>query len=422
MKNHNNIAIIGSGISGLVCAYKLTKQGYNVTLFEKNSSCGGHAKTILHKDTPIDIGFMVFNKKTYPSFVNLLEELDIETKCSDMSFSFVNVDKDISYNGKNIFTMFYQKNNFFKLWYYKFLYEIIKFNKIVKSRKWKNNQQQSLKEFVKQNNFSKKFTSFYLYPLCSAIWSTEQKIIEQFPIKFLFEFMINHALVQLKNRPQWMTIKNGSKQYVSKIITKIKDQNAIIKNNVEIIKIHFDQKTQTYQLISENKKFNNFNKVILACHSDQAKKLIQDINPQSAQILDKIKYQKNQVVLHTDESIMPKRKGLWASWNYHQRNDSSTELSYFINNLQSINSKKNYFVSINPFSKIKQNKVIYKCILSHPIFNHAVIDAQKTIHQLNGKDNLYFAGAYMRYGFHEDGVYSAEQVSILIDQKQDKKK
>ena len=437
------IAIIGSGISGLTSAYLLSKEGHEVHIYEKESNLGGHTFTVeKNKNINLDIGFMVFNKKTYPNFCKLIDKLNIKTWPSNMSFSFTNIENNFSYNGSGIKGLFCSKKNLFNPKFYKLLIDIIRFNKTVKTRHWEKDENISLRKFITKKKYSKFFINYYLAPLCSAIWSTESEKILDFPISFLFNFLINHALVDLINRPKWMTIKHGAVNYVKKIEKLLNSNNCYIHKNICVRKINFqkDEKTISIQF-NDNRSQNiseiidnNFDKIIFATHAPDSYEIIKRSKVNSmdstCKILNKIKFQDNHVVLHSESKInsnkhiksgfMPKNKKAWASWNYIFTNNSKTSLTYYLNKLQYIpetGTQENYFVSLNPLSKINQKNIILSTYLKHPVFNSDVIYAQKEIKNINGKNNIYFCGAYMGYGFHEDGVKSALDICNKIDKR-----
>lgn len=417
---NKKIAIIGSGISGLSCAYLTAKQGHSIHLFEKDDYFGGHSLTVEDPKSKnnIDIGFMVFNELTYPSLIKLFRELKIKTHKSNMSFSFEKKDSNFIYNGSGLLNMFCNKVNFLSIPFYKFIFDILKFNKIIKSRSWEKKSQLSLKEFIKINNFGSNFTNFYLYPLCAAIWSSNCEDIENFPIKFLFEFLINHRLVDIKNRPQWFTVDGGSKTYVKKLISFLEKNNASLHLNKKIDELTFNKKSNKWNLSSNKNTYDGFDCIIFACHSDQAYKLLSGEGLlEQKNLLKKLKYQNNKVVLHTDDSFMPSNKKAWASWNYSKTKFSNKcDNTYFINNLQKLkNTSKNYFVSINPSKKIQSDKMIYETNLSHPLFENSTIKDQESLKKINGQNNIFFAGAYLGYGFHEDGIKSAIEACKKLD-------
>ena len=412
------IAIIGSGISGLSSALLLS-QKHNITLFESNNRFGGHANTveIMHKENviPVDTGFIVYNKLNYPNLVSFFDFLKVETIDSDMSFAVSARDGQLEYSGsmKGIFA---QKKNFFNLKFYKMLKDIIIFFIFGYKYAFQFKENESLGEYVKRCNFSKEFINDHLIPMSSAIWSCPEKEILNFPAKTLLTFFKNHQLINFIFRPKWRTVKGGSKQYVNKVIEKLSSdaKNRLILNSKiksvycknDKIEINFKESTEI------------FDKVIMATHPDQTIKLIKNLDEQSTDILRKFKYQKNIVYLHSDSSLMPKNKKTWSSWNYiSSKSEEKSSLTYWMNLLQKINNSLNVFVSLNPYITPIKSLTYKKIIYEHPIFNTQTNEAQKKMTEIQGKNNIFYAGAWLRYGFHEDGIMSAVNISSLLNIK-----
>ena len=410
------IAIIGSGISGLSSALLLS-QKHNITLFESNNRFGGHANTveIMHKENviPVDTGFIVYNKLNYPNLVSFFDFLKVETIDSDMSFAVSARDGQLEYSGsmKGIFA---QKKNFFNLKFYRMLKDIIIFFIFGYKYAFQFKENESLGEYVKRCNFSKEFINDHLIPMSSAIWSCPEKEILNFPAKTLLTFFKNHQLINFIFRPKWRTVKGGSKQYVNKVIEKLSSdaKNRLILNSKiksvycknDKIEINFEEYTEI------------FDKVIMATHPDQTIKLIKNLDEQSTDILGKFKYQKNIVYLHSDSSLMPKNKKTWSSWNYiSSKSEEKSSLTYWMNLLQKINNSLNVFVSLNPYITPIISLTYKKIIYEHPIFNNQTNEAQKKMTEIQGKHNIFYAGAWLRYGFHEDGIMSAVNISSLLN-------
>ena len=412
------IAIIGSGISGLSSALLLS-QKHNITLFESNNRFGGHANTveIMHKENviPVDTGFIVYNKLNYPNLVSFFDFLKVETIDSDMSFAVSARDGQLEYSGsmKGIFA---QKKNFFNLKFYRMLKDIIVFFIFGYKYAFQFKENESLGEYVKRCNFSKEFINDHLIPMSSAIWSCPEKEILNFPAKTLLTFFKNHQLINFIFRPKWRTVKGGSKQYVNKVIEKLScdAKNRLILNSKiksvycknDKIEINFEESTEI------------FDKVIMATHPDQTIKLIKNLDEQSTDILRKFKYQKNIVYLHSDNSLMPKNKKTWSSWNYiSSKREEKSSVTYWMNLLQKINNSLNVFVSLNPYITPIKSLTYKKIIYEHPIFNTQTNEAQKKMTEIQGKNNIFYAGAWLRYGFHEDGIMSAVNISSLLNIK-----
>ena len=402
------IAIIGSGISGLTSAYILNKK-HDITIYEKNDYIGGHTHThkIPENNTTfnVDSGFIVYNENTYPNFIRLLDLLNVERQHSNMGFSVKTSYKDFEYSGNSIGSIFAKKSNMFNPYFLNMLKSILRFNKVSIKDLDKIDSSTSLIEYLKSKRFSSYFIKYYIVPMAAAIWSTSPKMILKMPALFFIKFFNNHGLLQVKNRPQWWVIKNGSKQYVKKIINQF---NGTINLNTPVIKV---SRNENQVIIKTKTNSDVFDAVIFATHSDQSLRLLQDYSDDEKNILSKIKYQKNTALIHTDTSILPKRKNAWSSWNYLlNKDDDTVTLTYNMNILQSLNASKTYCVTINDCDLIDKDKIIKKINYEHPLFTKDTIESQNNKNLINGVNNTYFCGAYWGNGFHEDGVNSALDV------------
>lgn len=406
------IAIIGSGISGLTCGYLLS-QKYDVHLFEANNYIGGHTATIdlevNNQPYAIDTGFIVFNDRTYPNFEKLLTKLAIKPQATQMSFSVHNELTGLEYNGHSFSSLFAQRSNIFKLQFWQFLAEIIKFNHACKNI-YKQNQYPdlTLSEFLQQQGFSNFFCKHYILPMGAAIWSSSLDDAKQFSLEFFIRFFHHHGLLNIFNRPQWYVLKGGSKSYIPQLIEPFKAQ-LYISSPITSVK----RNNNKVSLKIDNGNWQEFDKLILACHSDQALALIEDPTSAELDILSQMPYQKNDVVLHTDRNLLPLRRKAWASWNYRLKgNDNKpSAVTYNMNILQGLNKNAPLFlVTLNQNNQIDSNKILRKFIYAHPVFNQQSMQAQKRKHEICGKNNTYYAGAYWHNGFHEDGVKSALNV------------
>ena len=401
------IAIIGSGISGLTLAYYLNKK-YNVTLFEKEDRIGGHTHThtlkINQDIIKVDSGFIVFNKKTYPNFIKLLKELKVSYQPSSMSFSVQSTLNRLEYAGNNLKTLFAQKKNLLNIYFWRLLWEILKFNKLAKKilQKPELIENLTIQEFVNKHNFSEYFLNNYLLPMSSAIWSSSYKDIKKFSLLFFLNFLNNHGMININDRPQWLTIKNGSETYVQKIVSQLKGK---IKLNSTISNVF---RNNGKCIIEMNKKKLKFDFVFFACHADQALKLIKNPNLLEKNILGSFKYSSNKAVLHQDINMMPKNKSIWSAWNYIIKNKSTSKASvtYNMNILQNITPKHDLLVSLNSDHDINPKAILKSMIYTHPKFNLNTYLNQKKQH-LICKNGFAFSGAYWGNGFHEDGVVSA---------------
>ncbi len=411
------IAVIGSGISGLSAAHYLSKKN-KVDLFEKEDHFGGHSYTIDVKDNnnhvPVDIGFIVFNFKTYPNFVKFLNDNSIEIEKSNMSFSVSVKETEIEYCGKGLLGIFSNKKNLLNFDFFKMFFEIIKFYK--KSNDLKNIEENlTLDDFLKREKMSKYFINYHIIPMVSAIWSMPPYEAKQMPLKFFLRFFQNHGLFNLKNRPQWYTIKNRSRTYVKKILETISGE---YYKNYRINKIsRFSNGVKVYY--GENNEFFDYDKVVIATHADEALSLITDPTPEEKSILANFKYKNNVAIIHTDESLMPKNKKAWSSWNssVNKENTSETSITYWLNLLQNLKTNKNIFLSLNPFLKIDQKKIISKVKFTHPYYDKEALENQNRLKNIQNKKNLLFCGSYFGYGFHEDGIKSSLEMIKSFNDK-----
>ena len=409
------VAVIGSGISGLSAAYFLSKK-YKVDLFEKEDRFGGHSHTIdikLNEDTNkilADIGFIVFNKKTYPNLINFFKEIDIEIEKSNMSLSFMSKDIDLEYCGKGLKGIFSHKKNLFNFDFFKMFLEILKFYK--KSSKLNEfNEDISLGEYLANEKHSEYFINYHLIPMVSAIWSMPPYDAKKMPIKFFMKFFQNHGLFNLRKRPQWYTVKNRSRQYVNKVIEKISGEHF---KNYKIEKIKRISNFVRIFYGSENEYFD-YDKVIIATHADEAKQMIEDKSEEESKILGSFQYKKNLAIIHSDEVVMPQKKFNWSAWNTSISKKNSS-VTYWLNLLQNFKINKNIFLTLNPFEKINTDKIIKKVEFTHPYYDHNTLKNQKNLHLIQNKKNILFCGSYFGYGFHEDGIKSTlEMIKFLND-------
>ncbi len=397
------IAIIGSGISGLISAYHLNKS-HDIEVFETESWVGGHTHTVKYDGLNIDTGFIVFNNRTYPNFKHMLDALGVKYSPTEMSFSVRNDQYNLEYNGNNLNSLFSDRKNLFNPKFYRLLTDIMRFNKLVKNGKFDKNM--TLGQFIQTKNFSDWFVDGYILPIGSAIWSMGTKEMLSFPLQFFAKFFINHGLLDIFNRPQWYTIDGGSNQYIPYLKKSFLD------------KIHLNSRVQgVYRhdnkvIVTVNSQELLFDKVVLACHSDQAMELIKNPTQNELAVLSKIKYSDNEVVLHTDTSLLPKYKLSYASWNYLVGGNSSKQatVTYNMNILQRFSTHKIYCVTLNSTHLINPNKILAKFNYAHPVYSINMIKAQEQVSLISGHNNTHFCGAYWHNGFHEDGVVSALRV------------
>ena len=403
------IGVIGSGVSGLVSALTLQEK-FEVSLFEKNSKLGGHSNTVTieqeNNKYSVETGFIVLNDKNYPIFTSLLKHLNIGVNNSSMSFS-VSVDKGQFEYSSSYIGLLGQTKNIIDPKYWGMLRDINYFytNALRDVKDCPDNE--TLGQFLKRFNYSNKFIDYHLVPMTASIWSCPTKSILNFPIKSLLVFFENHKLLNIYNRPKWSTVNKGSREYVKKIQSLLKGKiytnakvNKISKSK-EGIRVHYQDGIKT------------FDKVILACHADQSSEILIENFSEEANLLKDFKYQKNTSILHSDINFMPKRKSVWSSWNYITETGNSGNLSitYWMNELQGLNSPKPILLSLNPKILPNPDLIYGQYSYSHPILDNNAINIQKKLSSIQGKNNLWFCGAWTGFGFHEDGVKSAVEIA-----------
>lgn len=414
------IAIIGSGISGLVAAYHLHGE-HDVTVFEANNYIGGHTNTasaILDgTQYAVDTGFIVFNDWTYPNFIALLDDLQVKSQATEMSFSVRDEVSGVEYNGHSLNTLFAQRKNLFRPKFYRMVWDILRFNRQAKSFNVESSQgddrlDATVGEFLDRNNYSVQFREQYLLPMGAAIWSCATGTFAEFPIRFVIDFYRNHGLLNIGNRPTWRVIAGGSTTYV----------NALTKGFINRIRLNSPvasvARSSNGVVVSTVGAKETFDHVVFACHSDQALSILgADATETETSVLSAFPYTKNSVVLHTDESLLPKSRLTWASWNYlvGEQENSSATVTYNMNILQQIDSPKTFCVTLNGESKISPDRILSKYEYSHPVFTVDRAAAQRRHHELININNTSFCGAYWGNGFHEDGVVSALAVANQLN-------
>ncbi len=420
------IAVIGSGISGLSAAYHLRAQA-EVTLFEAGPYFGGHTHTVdITLPSPqgmvthgVDTGFLVFNERTYPGLIGLFAELQVKTSASDMSFSVqtpsASGQRAMEWSGSNLNTVFAQRSNLFNPTFLGMLRDVLRFNTLANAlanRGEDHALMQPLGAFLEAHQFGHAFRHWYLLPMLGCIWSCPTDQMLQFPVATMVRFCHNHGLIQVVNRPQWFTVTGGAKHYVEKLLQYI--PHAHLQTPVERI-----ERNDVGALVYTASGSEVFDAVVLACHADQALSLLAQPTPQEQTLLGAIRYHPNRAVLHTDTSVMPKKKLAWAAWNYERATDLGLEssrvcLHYWINRLQPLPFSQDVIVSLNPVSAIDPSKVLGEYDYAHPVFDLGAIQAQSQLTTLQGQQNTWYAGAWMGYGFHEDGFKAGRDAALGI--------
>ena len=406
------IAIIGSGISGLTSAYVLSRQ-HEVHLFEAENRLGGHTHTheieVASGKYLVDTGFIVHNDRNYPNFLKLMQQLKVETKDSFMSFSVKVEDNGLEYNGTSINSLFCQRKNIFNPSFYRMIKDILRFNKEATSyyltHKEKAPDSMSLENYLHANHYSNEFIEHYIMPMGAAIWSASREEMKQFPLHFFVRFFHHHGMLTVDNRPQWRVLIGGSKSYIPKITAPFADHihlghpiTAVTRSGDKII-------------LNDSLEFDH---VVFACHANQALKMLKDPSDQETKVMSGFAYRPNDIILHTDTSILPKSKLGHASWNYFlpRVQQDRVAVTYHMNILQGIKSPETFLVSLNMDQLIDPKKVLKRIPYSHPVYNQSAVESQKKWDQVSTiKSRTHFCGAYWGNGFHEDGVKSALQVT-----------
>lgn len=404
-----NIAIIGTGISGLGAAY-LLHQHHDLVIYEKNTYVGGHSRTI---EVPIDqgmlavdTGFIVFNDRNYPNLLGLFDQIDVPYQKSDMSFGVSIDDGWLEYSSNGLFA---QRKNLLRPQYWRMLADVIRFNKQALSF-IESDPTISLGNCLEQLNMGEWFKRYYILAMGAAIWSCPVETIMQFPAQTFLRFFKNHGLLSINDRPQWYTVTGGSREYTRRLIAPF-EEHILLNNGAKRVVAKGNQ----FEVTDEQGGSRLFDHVIFACHADQALKLIEQPSVDEQSVLSNFNYQRNHIIVHSDVSFMPQHQQCWSSWVYlseqQQDNNHGVSLSYWMNNLQSLQTEIPIIVTLNPAKRPKKQLILDEHYFSHPIFDYGAITSQENIRNIQGKRNLWFCGAYQRYGFHEDGLLSAVNVA-----------
>ena len=439
------IAIVGAGISGLGCAYALRQHPeFEVTLYEAGNHIGGHSNTvdltcningeeITHG---VDTGFLVFNRKTYPRLVRLFEEIQAPVAPSEMSFS-VSIDtsgksgkkKRIEWAGNDINSFFGQRSNLLSPSFWRMAYDILRFNRLattlaqqqIEAGHLYKEPDEKIADFLKRHRFSQSFKENYFLPMIGAIWSCSVEQMLEFPIQTMVRFCHNHGLLQIQNRPQWLTIKGGSREYVKRIVAELEKHQIVIKREC-VLRVNTNKNSEPVEVISQSGSAY-FDEVIMACHSDQSLDLVHGIDQQARNILAAVPYQKNRAILHTDIRFLPEEKRCWAAWNYTAKSGDKPNIkqhvsvNYLINRLQPLPAQlqdTQIIVSLNPAEEPDAKLVHQEIHYSHPVFDMSAIQAQKELPLIQGGSSIWYCGAWTGFGFHEDGLRSGELVAEAL--------
>ena len=438
------IAIVGAGISGLGCAYALRQHSeLEITIYEGGDHIGGHSNTVdFCLDTPegkithgLDTGFLVFNRKTYPRLLRLFEEIQAPISPSEMSFS-VSIDasnksqrhRKIEWAGNDINSLFGQRSNLLSPSFWRMVYDILRFNRLATNLAQKqitlgrefSDPDECIADFLDRNHFSQSFRENYFLPMIGAIWSCSIEQMLEFPIQTMVRFCHNHGLLQIQNRPQWLTVQGGSREYVKRLVSALTQQHVkFVRETVLRVNAGTDEQAQVEVITSAGSTW--FDEVIMACHSDQSLALLHGLNQEARNVLAAIPYQQNRAILHTDERFLPENKRCWAAWNYTAKSGAlpnskqHVSVNYLINRLQPLPSAlKNtqIIVSLNPLTEPDPKLVHAEIHYAHPVFDMQAIQAQKELPLIQGLSSIWFCGAWTGFGFHEDGLRSGELVAV----------
>jgi predicted NAD/FAD-binding protein len=407
------IAIVGSGISGVYAAHYLSKQ-HQVTIFEANPYPGGHTDThnivLEEQNYPVDTGFIVFNEHNYLYFCKFLRDLGVASQPSDMSFSVVNAISGLEYNATTMDKLFCQRRNLLSPRFYRMVMDILRFYREAPSLLNSADDTLTLGEYLQNNRYSTAFIDDHILPMGCALWSGPSEVVRQFPARYFVRFMANHQMLKTTDRPQWRTITGGSSMYIQAFQRHFQGELRL-NSSVQTVSRH-NQGVTVKTLTDEQ----SFDRVIFACHSDQALRLLQEPSQSEAEILGAITFQENEVVLHTDTHLMPRNPKAWASWNALKLNENQSRctVTYYMNLLQNLSAPEPLLVSLNCTDRIDPTKILQTRIYHHPVYTTASLAAQKRRDEINGQNFTYYVGAYWGWGFHEDGAHSAQEVVELL--------
>lgn len=406
-----DIAVIGSGISGLACAHYLHRE-HQVTVYEAADTIGGHTATVDvalgGRRYAIDTGFIVYNDRTYPNFINLLENIGVASQTTSMSFSVSDKLTGLEYAGSTLATLFAQKRNLVSPGFIRMVQDILRFNResqrdLIEGRLVEG---MTLGEYLASHRYSRGFIEQYLIPMGSAIWSADTTDILEFPLQFFLRFFRNHGLLALRNRPQWRVIQGGSREYLQPLSRGFADRIHTASPVREV-----KRNSSGVDITLRSGAVRRFDQVVLACHSNQALSLLTDPSPAEHEILSAIPYRDNEVVLHTDVRLLPRNTKTWAAWNYLRYAESQRAiLTYNMNILQGLEAPETFCVTLNNTEDINPHKILGRFNYAHPVFTLAGMRAQQRWQEINGP-RTWYAGAYWANGFHEDGVVSALRVA-----------
>ncbi len=409
------LAVVGGGVSGIAAAY-LLQRAHEVVLFERNDYVGGHTHTVEvpsgpDQGLPVDTGFIVLNDRTYPHFMRFLKQLGVSIQPTDMSFSYYDRTTGFQYAGTDLNGLFAQRANALKPGFWAFLADILRFNRLSKKSLVEGSlRRKNLGDYLKQQGFSEQLIQWYVLPMGAAIWSTPRTRMMEFPAESFLRFCDNHGLLDLRNRPQWYFIPGGSRTYVRKFLESFRGETRV---SCAVRSIRRRRDGVTLRLPDGSSE--DFDGVVIAAHADEALNLLEDPHPEEINLLSRWKYNRNRVVLHTDASFLPPLPMARASWNYVRERSgagaSPVTVTYSMSRLQKLKTARDYCVTLNAARPIPEVSVIRSLDYTHPLYSFEAMDSQEPLRRLNGHLNTFFCGAYMGYGFHEDGFRSGLDVA-----------
>ena len=406
------VAIVGSGISGLIVAQQLHPR-HEVTVFEARDRIGGHVHTLRVEDDSgtwwINTGFIVYNEQNYPLFTRLLQDLEVPTQPSNMSFSVRSDRSGLEYNGSTVRQLFVQKRNLLRIGHYRMIRDILRFNREAHRAITKGAGGLSLREYVELDDYSVQFVENYLVPMGSALWSMPPQRVLEMPAEFFVNFFRNHGMLSVNDRPEWRVVCGGSRRDVGALIRPFHDR---IWTASPVTSVRRDPD----QVLVNGEAFDQ---VVLACHSDQALDVLEDATHAEREVLGSLTYQMNKVVVHTDTSVLPRRKAAWGSWNYYvaEQEESPAVVTYNMNLLQTLQAPRTFCVTLNSVQDIDPKAVLYETSYSHPLYTREAVSAQQRHKEISGRNRTHYCGAYWGYGFHEDGILSASRVAASIESR-----
>ena len=411
-----NIAIVGSGISGLYAAHYLSKQ-HQVTVYEANAYPGGHtdthAITLAGKNYAVDTGFIVFNEHNYHYFCRFLNDLGVASQLSDMSFSVTNALTGLEYNATTLDKLFCQRRNLLRPRFYRMVRDILRFYREAPALLNSTDDVLTLGDYLQQQQYSQIFIDDHILPMACALWSGPPDVVKNFPVRYFVAFMANHQMLKTDNRPEWRTVSGGSSTYIQAFMQAFKGD---LRLNCPVQAV---TRYKNHVTVKTSEGEQHFDHLIMACHSDQALRLLQDASEQETEILGAMTFQENDVVLHTDTSVMPKHPKAWASWNALKLSETQARctVTYYMNLLQNLDAPEPLLVTLNCTDRIDPAKILQQRSYHHPVYNPASLAAQQRRDEINGQNNTWYVGAYWGWGFHEDGAKSAQEVVDLLHQQ-----